>query len=174
MRYPQNPAVVGTFIQPFCCSCNTYQSDTMVTGDNSNQQLLALLFSHSIIVKLITSHYRVKFIALLQLQLSMIEILCSKSSITADTAFRKFYPAGVHKQQHTLDQPRKNQLKTQRGIHDKAITGFKNISGGHPTKLPATKLVGSKTDPGFADTAKRLGTRKCDWACRYRENTPLP
>ena len=24
----------------------------------------------------------------------MIEILCSKSSITADTAFRKFYPAG--------------------------------------------------------------------------------
>ena len=47
----------------------------------------------------------------------------------------------------------KNKLKTQRGIHDKAITGFRNISGGHPTKLPATKLAGSGTDPGFVWTA---------------------
>src|SRR3954463_12409015 len=83
----------------------------------------------------------------------MIEILCFKSSITADTAFRKFYPAGVHKWQHTLDQPRKNQIKTQRGIHDKAITGFRNISGGHPIKLPATKLAGSETDSRFVWTA---------------------
>src|SRR3954466_9484640 len=83
----------------------------------------------------------------------MIEKLCSKSSITADTAFRKFYPAGVHKWQHTLDQPRKNQIKTQRGFHDKAITGFRNISGGHPIKLPATKLADSETDSRFAPVA---------------------
>src|SRR3954469_2894635 len=83
----------------------------------------------------------------------MNEKLCSKSSITADTAFRKFYPAGVHKEQHTLDQPRKNQIKTQRGIHDKAITGFRNISGGHPIKLPATKLADSETDSRFAPMA---------------------
>src|SRR3954469_21215792 len=83
----------------------------------------------------------------------MNEKLCSKSSITADTAFRKFYPAGVHKEQHTLDQPRKNQIKTQRGFHDKAITGFRNISGGHPIKLPATKLADSETDSRFGWTA---------------------
>ena len=35
----------------------------------------------------------------------MIEILCSKSSITADTAFRKFYPAGVHQSIHTHFDP---------------------------------------------------------------------
>src|SRR3954469_20554833 len=37
----------------------------MVASDNPNKQLLAVSFSHSIIVKLITSHYKVKFIALL-------------------------------------------------------------------------------------------------------------
>ena len=47
----------------------------------------------------------------------------------------------------------KNQIKTQRGFHDKAITGFRNISGGHPIKLPATKLAGSETDPRFAPMA---------------------
>ena len=45
--------------------------------------------------------------------------------------------------------PWKNQIKTQRGSHDKAITGFRNISGGHPIKLPATKLAGYETDSRF-------------------------
>ena len=45
--------------------------------------------------------------------------------------------------------PRKNQIKTQRGSHDKAITGFRNISGGHPIKIPATKLAGYETDSRF-------------------------
>ena len=29
----------------------------------------------------------------------------------------------------------------------------KASTGGHPTKLPATKLAGSETDPGFASVA---------------------
>ena len=34
----------------------------------------------------------------------MIEILCSKLSITVDAAFRKIYPAGVHKcNTHTIN-----------------------------------------------------------------------
>ena len=33
------------------------------------------------------------------------------------------------------------------------MTGFINISGGHPIKVPATKLAGSETDPGFASMA---------------------
>ena len=49
--------------------------------------------------------------------------------------------------------PRKNQIKTQRGSHDKAITGFRNISGGHPIKLPATELANSETDSRFAPMA---------------------
>ena len=49
--------------------------------------------------------------------------------------------------------PRKNQIKTQRGSHDKAITGFRNISGGHPIKLPAMKLADSETDSRFAPMA---------------------
>src|SRR3954463_5355559 len=88
----------------------------------------------------------------------MIEKLCSKSSITADTAFRKFYPAGVHKKQHTLDQPRKNQNKTQRGLHDKAITGFRIISGGHP--LEYTRNEVSKL---------RDGLKVCDNGCKRQQ-----
>src|SRR3954471_7215684 len=101
----------------------------------------------------------------------MIEKLCSKSSIIIDTAFRNIYPAGVKKYQHTHDQPRKNQMKTQRGITTKKSQDSYNISGGHPTKLPAMKLAGSETDPEVCDDGcKRLGTRKCVWAYRYREN----
>src|SRR3954467_14031890 len=97
----------------------------------------------------------------------MIEKLCSKSSITADTAFRKFYPAGVHKRQHTLDQPRKNQIKTQRGLHDKAITRFRNILGGHP--LSRTRNGVGKLRDGlkvWRDGCERLGTP--NGACRHR------
>src|SRR3954467_8853599 len=105
----------------------------------------------------------------------MIEKLCSKSSITADTAFRKFYPAGVHKRQHTLDQPRKNQIKTQRGLHDKAITRSRNVSGGHPLSRPRNGVGKLRGGLKVCDNGcKRLGTRKCGWACRYRVNIPLP
>src|SRR3954465_6922645 len=91
----------------------------------------------------------------------MIEILCSKSSISADTAFRKFNPAGVTKKQPPLNHPRKNQIKTQRGLHDKAITRFRNISGGHP--LSRSRNGVSKLRDGLkvcVNGCKRLGTRK--------------
>src|SRR4051812_24956142 len=103
----------------------------------------------------------------------MIEIMCSKSSITADTTLRKFYPAGGHKYQHTHDQPQKNQMKTQRGIMAKKSQDSYTILGGPPPKLPATKLVVSETDPEVCvNGCKRLGTQKCDRACRYREIIP--
>ena len=104
----------------------------------------------------------------------MIEILCSKSSITADTAFRKFYPAGGTNSNTRTINLGKNQMKTQRGITTEQLQDLYNISRGHPTKLPATKLAGSETDPEVCDDGcKRLGTQKCDWACRYRGNIPL-
>src|SRR3954470_20863083 len=101
----------------------------------------------------------------------MIQILCSKSYITADTAFRKFYPIGGTNSNTRTINLGKNQMKTQRGITTEHSQDSYLISGGHPTKLPATKLAGSETDPEVCDNGcKRLGTRKCDWACRYREN----
>ena len=46
----------------------------------------------------------------------MSEKLCSKWSITADTAFRKIYPAGVHDSTRTRSCSLKNQIvKNQRG-----------------------------------------------------------
>src|SRR4051812_41688846 len=98
----------------------------------------------------------------------MVEILCSKSSITPDTAFRKFLPGrGAPIATHTRSTS-ENQIKTQRGLHDKAITGFRNISGGHP--LEYTRNEVSKLRDGLKvcyNGCKRLGTRKCGWACRY-------
>ena len=41
----------------------------------------------------------------------MIEILCSKSSITADTTFRKFYPAGGTNSNTRTINLEKNQMK---------------------------------------------------------------
>ena len=104
----------------------------------------------------------------------MIEILCSKSSITADTAFRKFYPAGGTNSNTRTISLGKNQMKTQRGITTEQLQDSYKFQGGHPTKQPATKLAGSETDPEVCvNGCKRLGTRKCDWASRYRGNIPL-
>src|SRR4051812_38139439 len=62
----------------------------------------------------------------------------------------------------TSQKPNKNPTRH----HDKAFARFINDFRGHPTKLPAMKLVGFATDRGFCDNGyKRLGTRKCDWAC---------
>ena len=83
----------------------------------------------------------------------MIEILCSKSSITADTAFRKFYPAGGTNSNTPTINLGKNQMKTQRGITTEQLQDSYNISRGHPTKLPAIKLAGSEMDPGFVSMA---------------------
>src|SRR3954462_3810175 len=103
----------------------------------------------------------------------MIEILCSKSSITVDTTFRKFYPAGGTNSNTRTINLEKNQMKTQRGITTDHSQDSYLIPGGHPTKLPATNLAGSETDPEVcANGCKRLGTRKCDCACRCHENIP--
>ena len=97
----------------------------------------------------------------------MIEILCSKLSITADMAFRKVYPAGgTNSNTRTI-----NLEQNQRGITTEHSQDSYLISGGHPTKQPATKLAGSEMDPEVCvNGCKRPGTQKCDWACRYRIN----
>ena len=44
-------------------------------------------------------------------------------------------------------------MKTQRGITTKKSQDSYNISGGHPIKLPATKLADFETDSRFASMA---------------------
>ena len=39
------------------------------------------------------------------------------------------------------------------GFQTRRFPDSKKAHGGHPTKLPATKLAGSGTDPGFASVA---------------------
>src|SRR3954471_10844758 len=61
------------------------------------------------------------------------------------------------------------------GFRTRRFPDPKQAHGGHPTKLPASKSAGLRDGLRVCvDGCKRLGTRKCDWACRYRENTPLP
>src|SRR4051812_39308142 len=97
----------------------------------------------------------------------MIEILCSKSSITADTASRKDLTlqgcTKVSTRSSTLFARSVNIHPSvcRRGLsHDVSQTQSKYM-GGHPTKLPATKSAGLRDGLRVCvDGCKRLGTRK--------------
>src|SRR3954468_10897335 len=126
----------------------------MVASDNTRKQLLAVLFSHSIIVKLITSQllsqiYSTTLVIVVYDRDTVLQVVHNRGH-----GFQKVLtrPGCTNSNTHTIDLG-KNQIKTQRGFHDKAITGFRNISGGHPIKLPATKLADSETDSRFVWTA---------------------
>ena len=66
----------------------------------------------------------------------MIEILCSKSSITADTAFRKFYPAGGTNSNTRTINLEKNQMKNQRGITTEQLQDSYKFQGATPPSYP--------------------------------------
>src|SRR3954464_11154210 len=56
--------------------------------------------------------------------------------------------------------------------HDVSQTQSKHM-GASPLSYPQRSRPVSETDPEVCNNGcKRLGTRKCDWACRYRENIP--
>src|SRR3954463_8263618 len=103
--------------------------------------------------------------------------MCSKSSITADTASRKYLTlqgcTKVSTRTSTLFARSVNIHPSvcRRGLsHDVSQTQSKYM-GATPTKLPATKSAGLRDGLRVCvDGCKRLGTRKCDWACRYSEN----
>src|SRR3954465_12303302 len=71
----------------------------------------------------------------------------------------------------TSEKPNQNPTRP----YDKTNTRFRNISGGHP--LSRSRNGVSKLRDGLkvcANGCKRLGTRTCGWACRYRVITPHP
>src|SRR3954469_18929195 len=108
--------------------------------------------------------------------------LCSKSSITADTASRKdltlqgctkvstrTYTLVVRSGRYKITKHTPNGMST--GFRTRRFPYPKQAHGGHPTKLPVTKSADLRDGPRVCDDGyKRLGTRKCDWACRYCEN----
>ena len=104
----------------------------MVASDNPNKQLWAVLVSHAIIVKLITSQLlsQIKSGTLVMLvydRETVLQVVHNRGH-----GFQKVLPGrGAPIATHTRSTS-ENQIKTQRGLHDKAITGFRNISGGHP------------------------------------------
>src|SRR3954468_19483717 len=84
----------------------------------------------------------------------MIEKLCSKSSITADTAFRKFLPGrGAPIATHTRstsEKPNQNPTRSSRQSNHKIQKYFR----GPPLKVePATKLADFETDLRFVGPA---------------------
>ena len=83
----------------------------------------------------------------------MIEILCSKSSITADTAFRKFYPAGGTNSNTRTINLGKNQMKTQQGITTEKLQDSYNISGATPPSYPLRSWPAPRRTQRFVSMA---------------------
>src|SRR4051812_40606637 len=104
--------------------------------------------------------------------------LCSKSSITADMAFRKDLTlqgcTKVSTRTSTLFARSVNIHPSvcRRGLsHDVSQTQSKHM-GATPLSRTATKSAGLRDGLRVCvNGCKRLGTQ--NWACRYRENTPL-
>ena len=80
----------------------------------------------------------------------MIEILCSKSSITADTGFRKFYPAGGTNSNTRMINLEKNQMKTQRGIMTEQLQDSYKFQGATPPSYPRRSWPAPKRTQRFA------------------------
>ena len=103
---------------------------TQITTD---PPVVGIFNIHSVILELITSHilsqiYSTTLVMLVYDRDTVLQVVHNRGH-----DFQKDLPCrGAQIATHTHDQPRKNQIKTQRGFHDKAITGFRNISGGHP------------------------------------------
>ena len=82
----------------------------------------------------------------------MIEILCSKSSITADTAFRKFYPTGGTNINTRTINLEKNQMKTQRGITTEKLQDSYKFQGATPPSYPLRSWLAPRRTQRFART----------------------
>src|SRR3954462_7005285 len=83
----------------------------------------------------------------------MIEKLCSKSSISADTAFRKFYPAGcTNSNTHSINLG-KTKSKPNEAFTTKQSQDSEIFQGATPLSIPATKLADFETDSRFVGPA---------------------
>ena len=106
----------------------------MVTGDNPNQQLLALLFTRPVVVKLITRHVKVKFY-----NTTLVIVVYDRDTVlqvvhNCGHGFQN--PAGgTNSNIHTINLG-KNQIKTQRGITTEQLQDSYKFQGATPPSYP--------------------------------------
>src|SRR4051812_174063 len=123
------------------------------------QQLLALLFSHSVVVELVTSHIGYK--SNYNSKIVYDRELCSKSSITADTASRKdltlqgctkvltrTYTLVVESGRYKITKHTPNGMST--GFQTRRFLDPKQARGATPLSYPQRSRPVSEMDSGFA------------------------
>src|SRR4051812_18420952 len=130
------------------------------------QQLLALLLSHSVVVKLITRHieYKSNYNSKNLVIVVYDRQLCSKSSITADTASRKdltlqgctkvstrTYTLVVRSGRYKITKHTPNGMST--GFRTRRFPDPKQARGATPLSYPQRSRPVSETDSGFTSVA---------------------
>src|SRR3954464_14782678 len=130
----------------------------MVASDNPNKQLWAVLFSHSIVVRLITSHYKGKFIAVNFSYACLWSRYCAPSRPYPRTRLSESFtrPGCTNSNTHTIDlgktKSKPNEAFTTEQSQDSEI-----FQGATPWSTPATKLADFEKDPRF------VGPAVSDW-----------
>src|SRR3954469_20413666 len=148
----------------------------MVASDTPNKQLWAVLISHSIIVKLITSHDKVKFITVNFSYACLWSRNCAPSRPYPRTRLSESFtrPGCTNSNTHSINLG-KTKSKPNEAFTTKQSQDSEIFQGATP--LSRTRNGVGKLRDGLkvcANGCKRLGTRKCGWACRYRVITPHP
>src|SRR3954465_9322149 len=126
----------------------------MVTSDTPNKQLWAVLNSHSIIVKLITSHYKVTFIAINFSYACLWSRYCAPSRPYLRTRLLESFtrPRCTNSNTHSINLG-KTKSKPNEAFTTKQSQDSEIFQGATPWSTPATKLADSETDPRFGWTA---------------------
>src|SRR3954462_9354136 len=126
----------------------------MVASDNPNKQLWAVLFSHSIIVKLITSHYKVKFIAINFSYACLWSRYCAPSRPYPRTRLSESFTLQgcTNSNTHSINLG-KTKSKPNEAVTTKQSQDSEIFQGATPLSTPATKLADSETDSRFASMA---------------------
>src|SRR3954468_24402422 len=148
----------------------------MVASDAPNKQLWAVLFRHSIVVKLITSHCKVKFIAINFSYACLWSRYCAPSRPYPRTRLSESFtrPGCTNSNTRSINLG-KTKSKPNEAFTTKQSQDSEIFQGATP--LSRSRNGVSKLRDGLkvcVNGCKRLGTRKCGWACRYRVNIPLP
>src|SRR3954466_3366700 len=126
----------------------------MVASDTTNKQLWAVLIRHSVIVKLITSHYKVKFITVNFSYACLWSRNCAPSRPYPRTRLSESFTLQGHTNSNTHSiNLGKTKSKPNEAFTTKQSPDSEIFQGATPLSTPATKLADSETDSRFGWTA---------------------
>src|SRR3954467_14857347 len=130
----------------------------MVASDAPNKQLWAVLFSHSIVVKLITSHYKVKFRAINFSYACLWSRYCAPSRPQPRTRLSESFTLQgcTNSNTHSINLG-KTKSKPNEAFTTKQSQDSEIFQGATPWSTPATKLADSETD------SRLVGPAVNDW-----------